>query len=299
MPKITSLTIGTRGSKLALAQTKLVIDALAEKYPGVDIQPKIIITKGDLNQSPIPLDTVGKDWFTAEIEQALLKGEIDIAVHSMKDLPPDISKDLITLPVLERADPRDVIITKSGSLLKDLPQGAVIGTDSIRRKILLLEQRPDLVVKSIRGNIDTRLQKLRDEPYDGIVLAAAGLKRLGMSNVITEFLDPAVFIPAISQGILAAQTADSRDTSEVVKMLERIQHMPTHMAAEVEQLFSKTIGGGCKVPIGCYARIAGDAVYVDAFMQDADGGVIKRKSRIGEITSAPTIGEVVARELLA
>ncbi len=299
MSEITSLTIGTRGSKLALAQTQLVAEALKQKHPGIEIKTKVIVTKGDVNQSPIPLDTIGKNWFTAEIEDALLRGEIDIAVHSMKDLPPDISRDLITLPVLERADARDVLITRSGASLKDLPHGAVIGTDSIRRKILLLEQRPDLVVKSIRGNVDTRLQKLRDEPYDAIMLAAAGLQRLGMADRITEFLDPSKFIPAISQGILAAQTTDRGDASGVLAMLRRIQHMPTQVAAEVEQLFSQTVGGGCKVPIGCYARIADDLIHIDAFIQDADGEVIKRKSKVDEITSAPTIGEVLARELLA
>lgn len=296
MADVTSLIIGTRGSRLALAQTQLVIDALKKKYPGVDIQSKTIITKGDLNQSPIPLDTVGKDWFTAEIEQALLKGEIDIAVHSMKDLPPEIPEEIVTLPVLERGDPREALVSRSGAALRDLPHGAVIGTDSVRRKVVLLEARPDLEVKSIRGNVDTRLRKLHDEPYDAIMLAAAGLARVGMSDVITEFLDPAVFIPAIGQGILAAQAR--RDRGEVLEMLRAIQHAPTVLVAGAEQAFSAVIGGGCKTPIGCYAHVDGNTILMDAFIQNDDDRKVRRKSMNGPLNSAKQMAEDLAHALL-
>jgi hydroxymethylbilane synthase len=296
MPKIPSLVLGTRGSRLALAQTQLVVDALKERYPHVDVRLQIFITKGDINQSPIPLDAVGKDWFTAEIEQALLKKEIDGAIHSMKDLSPETPHDLVILPVLERGDPRDVLISKSGLSLKDLPQGATIGTDSARRKVLLLEMRPDIVVKSIRGNVDTRIKKLREEAYDAIVLAAAGLERVGMLKVATEFLDPVIFIPAIGQGILAAQAR--RDRGEVLDMFRTIQHIATNISAEAERIFSSTIGGGCKVPIGCYARVERETVFMDAFIKNARAAGIRRKSASGATDSTKNIAESLARALL-
>jgi len=290
------IILGTRGSTLALAQTQLLINALTQKYPEVAMEARVIVTKGDLNQSPIPLDTVGKDWFTAEIEAALLKGDIDIAVHSLKDLTPQISEGLVTLPVLERGDARDVLISKSGAGLDDLPHGAVIGTDSVRRKILLLERRPDLVVKSIRGNVDTRLKKLHDEPYDAIVLAAAGLERVGMINVVTEFFDPAIFIPAIGQGILAAQVR--KDRTDVLDMLSAIQDPWTIIVSNAEQSFSNAAGGGCKVPIGCYANIIGDEIALSAFVQSADGARLLRKSVRGPVNSANDDAAALARELL-
>jgi hydroxymethylbilane synthase len=296
MSELRPLTIGSRGSKLALAQTRLVIDALKQKYPDVEMEPKIIVTKGDLDHSPIPLDTVGKDWFTAEIEQALLKGEIDIAVHSMKDLPPEIPEEIVTLAVLERADPREALVSKSGTALKDLPHGAVIGTDSARRRVVLLEARADLEIKSIRGNVDTRLRKLHDEPYDAIMLAAAGLARVGMSAVITEFLDPAIFIPAMGQGILAAQAR--RDRGEVLEMLRAIQHEPTVIAADAEQAFAGVVGGGCKTPIGCYVRVDGDTVYIDAFIQNGADMTVRRKSASGPAATAKQIAQDLAHALL-
>jgi hydroxymethylbilane synthase len=197
------LTIGTRGSKLALIQTELVAAALKQAHPRLEVGIKIIATKGDTNQAPIPLDTVGKAWFTAEIEQALQSGDIDIAVHSLKDLPPELCPGLISLPVLERADPRDVLVSKAAVPLAALPRGAVVGTDSLRRKAALLLERPDLRVESVRGNVQTRLRKLHEQPYDAIVLAAAGLERLGDLTLVTEFLEPSRFVPAIGQGVLA------------------------------------------------------------------------------------------------
>jgi hydroxymethylbilane synthase len=297
MSEATSLTIGTRGSKLALAQTQLVIDALAQRFPDIKITPKVIVTKGDVDQSPIPQGAIGKDWFTAEIERALLGGEIDMAVHSMKDLPPAAPHELATLPVLRRGDARDALITRSGAAFKDLPPGTVIGTDSVRRKALLLEQRPDLVIKSIRGNVDTRLRKLHEEAYDAIVLAAAGLGRAGMQSAITELMDPLVFIPAIGQGILASQTRVDRE--DVVFLLRAIQDAPTVIAADAEQAFATTIGGGCKTPIGCYARVDGKTVFMDAFMQNESDMKIRRRSISTTIESAHKAAEDLAHALLS
>lgn len=308
------MIIGTRGSKLALVQTQLVIDALKKNYPALDIATKIITTKGDVNPAPIPLDTVGKSWFTEEIEQALLAREIDLAVHSLKDLPPQVPAGLVVRAVCERADPRDVLISKSGAGLGSLPHGAIIGTDSIRRKALLLAERQDLVVKSIRGNVDTRLKKLETEDYDAIVLAAAGLERIGLLPCVTEFLDPTKFIPAIGQGVLAAEAraGDSGGSAGggILEMLKSIEHAPTSLAASAEQAFSRTVGGGCKLPVGCYARIeegsgvdgvtgnAGAKVFLFAMMGDENGGQVARRSSEGPAENAVALAEALAKEIL-
>jgi hydroxymethylbilane synthase len=303
------ITIGTRGSKLALAQTVLVADALRRKHADLIIETKIITTKGDIDQSPIPLDSVGKAWFTGEIEQALVDGSIDIAIHSLKDLPPETAPGLMTIIVLERADPRDVLISKSGAFLKDLPPGSIIGTDSIRRKVSLLEQRPDVIVKSVRGNVDTRIKKLQAnhaddagkpdgvEKYDAIVLAAAGLERLGMLNLATEIFDPTVFSIAPGQGILAAQVR--ADHVDILELLHAIEHEPTRIAAEAEQAFSRAIGGGCKLPIGCYAKIDGDMITIYGMMGSDDGKKVTKKSASGPINEAVHLAEALAKEILA
>lgn len=298
------ITIGTRGSKLALTQTQLVAATLKEKYPGLMIETKIITTKGDVNQTPIPLDTIGKAWFTEEIEQALLDREIDLAVHSLKDLPPEMPNGLLIMPILERADPRDVLITRSnGSAkfinLQALPKRSVVGTDSLRRKAQLLNMRPDLVVNSIRGNVDTRLRKLETENYDAIVIAAAGLERLGLIDRVTEFFDATKFIPAIGQGVLAAEIR--KGEPEILGMLHSITHKPTSQGAAAEQAFSRVIGGGCKLPIGCYARIerdrdGKDKISLFAMVADEDGDHVVRRSAIGPLEAAIEVAEKLARE---
>lgn len=301
MATLNHLTVGTRGSKLALIQTQLVADALKSHNPELIIETKTITTKGDTNQSPIPLDTVGKNWFTAEIEQALLSGEIDIAIHSLKDVSPDPERGLATIPVLQRADPRDVLISRSGVMLKDLPQGATVGTDSARRKVLLLDQRPDLIVKSIRGNVDTRIKKLHAEDggaenYDAIVIAAAGLERLGMLDMVTEFFDPTVFLIAPGQGILAAQTREGE--TEIVEMLRGLGHAPTSIAAEAELAFSRAIGGGCKLPVGCYAKLEHDRVTMYGMIGGEDGKQIKRTTAEGPAGEVVAFAKKMAGELL-
>jgi hydroxymethylbilane synthase len=290
------VSIGTRGSKLALAQTNLVADALRERHPELAIQIKVITTKGDVNQSPIPLDTVGKAWFTEEIEEALLRGEIDLAVHSLKDLPPQVSSGIAIILALKRADSREALISKSKVRFSDLPKGSVVGTDSARRKVLILEQRPDLSVRSIRGNVDTRIKKLMTEDYDAIMLAAAGLERIGMLDAATEILDPAVFIPAIGQGILAVQVKEGND--EVVAMARELEDTATVMAADAEQAFSRAIGGGCKLPIGCFARLEGDEMFIDAAVgNDTFTGTL-RKSAQGKAAERSALAQKLAEDLL-
>jgi hydroxymethylbilane synthase len=297
MATLSKITIGTRGSKLSLAQSGLVVAALKKKHPELTIETKIITTKGDIDQSPIPANAVGKAWFTAEIEAALLKGEIDIAIHSMKDLPPEATDKLVTLTVLERGDARDVLIGKSGASLKQLSSGAIIGTDSVRRKALLLEERPDIVVQSIRGNIDTRLKKMATENYDAIVLAAAGLARAGLTDVPAEFLDSAVFVPAPGQGVLAAQARSDRE--EILLLLKEVEHGPTVTAAAIEQAFSQAIGGGCKLPIGCYALIEGNTVTIWAMVGELANGRVARKMATGLASEGIHIVKKMAEECIA
>jgi hydroxymethylbilane synthase len=291
------LVIGTRGSKLALAQTNLVVEALKTKNPEWSIQVKTITTKGDVNQAPIPVDTIGKAWFTEEIEQALLKKEIDLAIHSLKDLPPEIPDGLATVTILKRADPRDVLISKISKTLKELPAGAVIGTDSIRRKMLILEQRPDVTVTSIRGNVDTRLKKLATEHYDAIVLAAAGLGRVGMLGSVTEFLNPAVFIPAIGQGILAAQVR--KDNVKLFAILTEMEDINTRSVTAAEQAFAAIVGGGCKLPIGAYARIENGMITIDAVVGKEDLSNFLKKTASGPADQGVVIAEQLAREMIS
>lgn len=290
------IVLGTRGSKLALIQTKLVEAALKEKFPELETETKIITTKGDVNTAPIPLDTIGKSWFTGEIEQELSAGGIDIAVHSLKDVSSDVREDSVILPVLKREDPRDVLVSKAGLTFEGLPSGAILGTDSSRRKAQILAKRPDLRVESIRGNIDTRLRKLREENYDAIVIAAAGLIRLSLSDVITQYLEIESFVPAPGQGVLAAQ-ARASDT-EIISFLSALQDPVTVAQVKAERAFVETVGGGCKSPAGACARIEGDSLELFGMFADEDGSDVRFESETGAVADAESLGERLAKKLL-
>ena len=296
MSEIKSLTIGTRGSALALKQTELVIKALEANYPALQITTKIITTKGDKNLSPIPLDTIGKAWFTEELEEALLSGEIDLAVHSLKDLPPETPKGLATTAVLKREDARDVLISRSNVGLDQLPKGAIVGTDSIRRKAELLHRRPDLIIKSVRGNVDTRLCKLQQKDYDALMLAAAGLSRLGKIDAVTQYLDPNEFVPAIGQGVLAAEARV--DHTELWQLIKSIQDPETLEIVKAEQMFSKVVGGGCKLPVGCYAYFEGEEVTLHAMVGSMDALKMVTKSAKGPRANAVSLAKQLAKDLL-
>ena len=287
------LKIGTRGSALAVAQTGTVAACLT-----VPTEIITITTKGDVNQAPIPLDTIGKAWFTEEIEQALLAQRIDFAIHSLKDLPPELPEGLAIVPVLPRADARDVLVSKVfGQTLATLPQGAVIGTDSIRRKALLLAERPDLVVQSIRGNIDTRLRKLKEEGYDAIVIAAAGLARLDRTDVIAEYFDPTVFVPAAGQGVLAAEYRT--EDAGIASLLQNLIDPDTMSVVWTEQAFSDAVGGGCKLPVGCYARIAEGQVYISGMVGEMDATHVRRGQKEGPVAEGPALARALAQELMS
>jgi hydroxymethylbilane synthase len=291
------LIIGTRGSQMALVQSKQVADKLTAQTPGLEVSLQVITTKGDTNDAPIPLDTVGKAWFTKEIEQALLDGHIDLAVHSLKDVPPEIPSGLTILPVLPRDDPRDALVSKAGKslTLSKLLKGAVVGTDSLRRKTQLLRIRPDLIVRSVRGNANTRLEKLDSGRYDALVMAAAGLQRIGQENRITEFLKPDAFVPAIGQGTLAAEVRD--DNPAVRHLLEALQDEATTSATEAERVFTEIIGGGCKLPVACYVRFAADVVHISGMVGSMDAAECIIKSISGPATEANPLAKQLAEEL--
>ena len=251
--------IGTRGSKLALVQAEFVRDCLQEHYPQDRFELKIIKTKGDKIQNKA-LSAIGdKGLFVKEIEQELLLGEIHLAVHSMKDMPGELPDGLCFAKAWKREDPRDVLVLREAKSLQELPKHAVIGTGSKRRAYQLLAIRPDIEIVDIRGNVDTRLAKMEAQKLDGIVLAAAGLKRLHREDVITEYLDPNEMIPATTQGTLAIELPT--DAAELLEKVNALSDEKTERMTRTERLFLEQIGGDCHMPIGgciCLAAIFGN-----------------------------------------
>lgn len=248
------IIVGSRRSKLALTQTNWVIEQLKALQLPFEFEVKEIVTKGDRILDVTLSKVGGKGLFVKEIEQAMLDGEIDMAVHSMKDMPGVLPKGLTIGCVPKREDHRDVLISNNGKKLSELPKGAVIGTSSLRRSAQLLIERPDLEIKWIRGNIDTRLEKLKTEEYDAIILAAAGLARMGWSkDVVTEFLDTDVCLPAVGQGALAIECRE--DDNELLGLLEKFTDEATRLAVEAERAFLTKMEGGCQVPIAGFATV--------------------------------------------
>ncbi|MGN0350736.1 MAG: hydroxymethylbilane synthase [Roseburia sp.] len=244
--------IGTRGSKLALVQASYVCKRLQETYPQHEFEIKIIKTKGDLIQNK-PLNQIGeKGLFVKEIEEQILADEVQIGVHSMKDMPAEPAKGLIFTKAWKREDPRDVLILREKKSLEELPEGAVIGTGSIRRRVQLQRLRSDLQVVDIRGNVDTRLRKMEEQKLDGIVLAAAGLHRLGLEHLITQYFETEEMIPAPAQGILALEIA--KEKTELAEMLNTLSEEASEKAARAERGYLEGMGGDCHVPIGAVCK---------------------------------------------
>jgi len=281
------LVIASRGSQLALWQARWVAAQLSAA--GHECRIEIIKTTGD-KIADVPLAKVGtKGLFTKEIEEALLDGRADLAVHSLKDLPTELPEGLVLAAVPEREDPRDAVV---GKKLADLPPGAKVGTSSLRRAAQLLKLRPDLQVESIRGNLDTRLRKLDEGQYDAILLAAAGLKRLGWGDRIAEILEPEQMCPAVGQGALAIET---RAGFEAVAMLD---HADTHTAVMAERGVLRALGGGCQVPIGAYATVFNGRVRLLAIVAAPDGSQLVGAQAGGAAAEAAEIGARLAAYLL-
>ena len=250
-----TIVIGTRSSKLALWQADYVEAKLREKYPELHVVQKRMTTKGD-RVLDAPLAKIGgKGLFTKELEQAMLAGEIDLAVHSLKDMPTELPEGLMLAAVTERFDPGDAVVSPRYQTLANLPQGAKVGTSSLRRRAQLLAKRPDLEIVSLRGNVNTRLKKLEEENFDAIILAVAGLKRLGFHDRITEILPREICLPAVGQGALAIEArADDEATLSLIAFLD---DAATRAAARAERAFLPRVGGGCPGPVGVSAG-AGD-----------------------------------------
>jgi hydroxymethylbilane synthase len=251
---------------LALTQTQQVIDRLSRisREHGLDCRFELrkIVTRGDQILDVTLSKVGGKGLFVKEIEQAMLDSEIDLAVHSLKDMPAELPDGLIIGGIPEREDPRDALISTGARTLRDLPTGAVVGTSSLRRASQILAARPDLKIVSVRGNIDTRLNKLASEGFDAIVLAAAGLHRMGWGDRITEYLAPEVCVPTVGQGALAIECRAGDEY--VLELLGRLQHAPTALAVSAERSFLRRLNGGCQVPLGAYATLAEEAAASDA-----------------------------------
>ena len=262
------VVIGSRGSILALAQANLVKRSLEANYPDLTFEIKEIVTSGDkdLKSNWENSNASLKSFFTKEIEQELLDGQIDIAVHSMKDMPTVSPKGLICGAIPDREDARDVLISKNGFLVT-LPQGAKIGTSSLRRVMNLKAIRPDFEIKHLRGNIHTRLKKLETEDYDAIILAAAGLKRVGLTDKISEYLNGEVFPPAPAQGVLYIQCRENDE--EIKGILKSIHNEDIAKIVEIEREFSKIFDGGCHTPMGCYSQVDEDKIkFIGAYSHD-------------------------------
>jgi hydroxymethylbilane synthase len=286
------LTIGSRGSQLALWQAHWIQARLQSL--GVESRLQIIHTTGD-KILDVALSKVGtKGLFTKEIEEALLDGSIDLAVHSLKDMPTDLPAGLILAAIPEREDPRDAMV---GGRLASCGRGARVGTSSLRRAAQLRLIRPDLEITDIRGNLDTRLRKLDEGKYDAIVLASAGLRRLGWENRIAELLDPKVMCPAVGQGALAVETRD--DSGEAREICRRLEHTETRIAVTAERAVLAALGGGCQVPIGAHATLDGSTIQIRAIVVSPDGAQVIRKDSSGPVADAATLGRALGDELLA
>lgn len=289
---MSQLVIGSRGSQLALWQARHIAARLAES--GIETRIEIIQTTGD-KITDVALSKVGsKGLFTKEIEEALLDGSIDLAVHSAKDMPTELPKGLLLSAFPQRADPRDALI---GSTLAALPAGAVVGTSSLRRAAQLKALRPDLDIQDLRGNVDTRLRKQAEGRYAAIVLAAAGLTRLGWQDRITEYLDPSVFVPAVGQGALAIETRN--DDGPGRRAAAALDDAETRARLTAERAALAAMGGGCQVPLGAHAVIGNGRLHLHAIVVSPDGKQSYMASVSGDPKDASAIGAKLAAQLLA
>ncbi len=271
-----TICIGTRGSTLALWQANHVKQQIEKAFPEIRIDINVIKTTGD-RITDRPLSMVGgKGLFVKEIETALLNGSIDLAVHSMKDMPGELPEGLVIGAIPERANPFDVLISAQGQRFKNYPQGAIIGTSSLRRGSQLKYLRPDLEIKSIRGNLDTRLKKLKSGEYAAIVLAAAGLERLGQGSQITEYLTEDDMVPAVGQGALCIETREN--DPDMAEILSFLNHDPTRICVTGERAFLKEIEGSCHIPVACFGKIRDNRVWLTAVVVSEDGRSLIKKT---------------------
>jgi len=291
-----SLVLATRGSPLALAQTDIVVRALQTAAPATSIEARVIKTEGD-RRLDVSLDEAGgQGLFVGDIEQNLREGACDLAVHSLKDMPAVLPPGLTIGAVLERGDPRDVLVSSDGRPLAELAPGARIGTDSRRRSLQLKALRPDVVPLGIRGNVDTRIRKASSPEYDAVCLAAAGLERLGLLSQASQIFSFDEMLPAVGQAVLAVEArSDDRD---VVDLLRLIDHTPTRASITAERAFLARLGAGCRLPVGAFATVERGALRLRGLLGD-DRGCLWREEETGPVDSAEAIGQHLAGRLVA
>jgi len=291
-----NICIGTRGSQLALWQANFIKSEIESLFPDLNVELKIIKTTGDrITDRPLAM-VGGKGLFVKEIENALLNNGIDVAVHSMKDMPGDLPKGLIIGAIPKRENPFDVLISKNNSLLADYKMGAIIGTSSLRRASQIKHIRPDVIIESIRGNLDTRIKKLKAGDYDAIVLAAAGLIRLGQSSEITEYLDETIMLPAVGQGALCVETR--KNDFDIAKIMEKLDHHDTRICVTGERAFLKQIEGSCHIPVACFGKIKGNEVMLTAVVASVDGKELIKEQIICPINKVVHFGQALANQIL-
>ena len=293
----TPLRIATRKSPLALWQAEYVRDRLIAAHPGLEVELVRMTTQGDkILDSPLA-KVGGKGLFVKELEEGLLNGRADLAVHSMKDVPVELPEGLHLPVICEREDPRDALVSQHYAALDDLPQGARVGTSSLRRQCQLTTLRPDLEILSLRGNVNTRLAKLDAGDFDAIILAAAGLLRLGFGNRITAYLDTSISLPAIGQGAVGIECR--RDDPDVNQVIAALNHPPTQVRVSAERAMNHRLEGGCQVPIAGHAVLEGDALMLRGLVGYPDGSQVVRGEIRGDAAEATTLGVALADDLLA
>ncbi len=292
-----AIRVGTRESPLALRQAALVADRVRELAPERAVEVVPMKTSGDRLPQVALGSLGGKGLFVKELEEALIAGRVDLAVHSLKDLPAALPEGLCLAAFLPRADPRDVLVSRTGAGIGDLPRGARVGTSSLRRRVLLLSVRPDLKIEMLRGNVGTRLRRLTEGAYDAIVIAAAGLERLGLKLEHARPLEPDQFIPAVGQGILAVEArADDR---RLWGLLGRLDHPGTRRQAEAERAFLRHLGASCHTPVAGHARLVDGELILTALVASIDGRQVLRGQTTGVAENAELIGQKLAEELMA
>lgn len=288
------IIVGSRGSKLAMIQTEFVVSHLKAVLPGIDVSISRIVTGGDRNRN-VPLENMaGIGFFVKELEEALFAKRIDLAVHSLKDVPTEISPELRLVVITERIDPRDVLVSR-GEKLSELATGSKIGTGSLRRAVQLSSFRQDLAVSGIRGNVDTRMRKVTSGEYDGVILAAAALHRLGWEDKITEYLPTEYFLPAVGQGALVIE-ARAADT-ELAGMLAPLNHESTWQSVTAERAFLLALGGGCRAPIAALGTVNGTTLQLEGMVADNKKNRILRSSATGSTSEPENLGLQLAENL--
>ncbi|CFW02838.1 MULTISPECIES: hydroxymethylbilane synthase [Vibrio] len=293
----TPIRIATRQSPLALWQANYVKDALMAAHPGLQVELVTMVTRGDAILDTPLAKVGGKGLFVKELEIAMLEGRADLAVHSMKDVPVDFPDGLGLVTICEREDPRDAFVSNTYAKIEDLPSGAIVGTCSLRRQCQLKAARPDLVIKELRGNVGTRLSKLDAGEYDAIILAAAGLKRLELESRIRSFIEPEQSLPAVGQGAVGIECRVN--DQRVRALLAPLNHADTADRVRCERAMNLTLQGGCQVPIGSYALLEGDHIWLRALVGEPDGSQIVRGEIRGPRTQAEQLGITLAEQLLS